>query len=360
MWPRTPLTDKLGITYPILLAPMAGGPSTPALVASVSNAGGLGSFGAGYAKPDQIRAAVREIQRLTDRPFSVNLFIPAGQQASPPPEDLSRAEAMIRPYYEELGLAAPPLAELPSLPPFAEQLAAVIEERVPVFSFTSGLLPAEHARELKARGVILAGNATTVREALLVAECGADIVIGQGSEAGGHRGTFATAPERGLIGTMALIPQLADRVGVPVVAAGGIMDGRGIVAALALGAAGVQMGTAFLRCAESGAHPRYKEAVAAGADEDATALTRAFSGRLARSRRNRFVEEIAARGGPPVGYPEQHALTVGLRQAAAARDRPELMSLWSGQGAPRNATGGAAELIAELAAEVERVIERLR
>jgi nitronate monooxygenase len=354
MWPKA-LLERLGIRHPIVQAPMAGGPSTPELVAAVSGAGALGSYGGGYLEPAAIRAAVRRIRELTDRPFALNLFVPEARPG-PSADDVERARAALAPFRTELGLAAPPPA---SPPAFDAQLAVAIEERVPVFSFTFGALPAERVRELHAARMAVIGTATTVKEALLLDKTGVDAIVGQGSEAGGHRGTFAGPEEEGLVGTLALLPQLVDRVSVPVIAAGGIMDGRGIVAALALGAAGVQMGTAFLASTESGAHPRHKAAVLARSDDDRTALTRAFSGRLARGFRNRFMVEIEA-AGAILPYPAQNALTADIRRAAAAQDRPEFLSLWAGQAAPLSVSKGAAEIVDDLVTQTKAVLKRLR
>lgn len=360
MWSKTALTEKLGITYPIIQAPMAGGTDTPSLVAAVSMAGGLGSIGAAYSSPEQIRALIKEVRRLCDRPFAVNLFIPgATKPAAATAEELERVSAALKPFREELGVSIAPEAAPPS-PSFEEQLAVVLEERVPVFSFTSGALAGERVRELKARGVVVLGTATTVREGVILAESGVDGIIGQGSEAGGHRASFASPVERSLIGTMALVPRLVDRVGIPVIAAGGVMDGRGIVAAIALGAAAVQMGSAFVSTTESGAPQGYKDALLRGGDDDVTTLTSAYSGRPARGRRNRFMDEMERRPDAILAYPLQSGLTRDIRQAAAKKDVPDLMPLWAGQGPARRVERSAAELIVELVREAEEVVSRLR
>jgi nitronate monooxygenase len=357
MWPKTPLTTLLGIEYPIIQAPMAGGPSTPELVAAVSEAGGLGSLGMAYLQPEAIREAIHAVRRLTSRPFNVNLFTldppaPVGEA------ELARARALLAPYRAELGLqpdAAPPPASLPSL---EAQLAVILEERVPVFSFTFGIPTPDVLRRVRESGAVILGTATTVVEGQRLAEAGVDAVVAQGSEAGAHRGTFAGSFEGALVGTLALVPQLVDAVTVPVVAAGGIMDGRGVAAALALGAVGVQMGTAFLACPESGASPAHKAAVLA-ATEDATIITRAFSGRPARGLVNRFAEEMAAHAGEIAPFPVQNALTRDIRQAAARQNRPELLSLWSGQ-TPRLATDRpAAEIVRAVVEQTAQVIAGL-
>ena len=256
-WPRI-LADRIGVEYPVFQAPMAGGPSTPELTAAVSNAGGLGAMGAGYVSADALREAIRATRALTSRPFCMNLFAPEPPAASPAPEDVARAQAALAPFRTEVGLAA---AVAPSAAqPFRDQLRVVLEERVPVFSFTFGALAPEDVAALARNGAVVMGTATNVREARALEATGVHAVVAQGGEAGGHRGTFLGPVEGGLAGTMALVPQLVDAVRVPVVAAGGIMDGRGIAAAFALGASAAALGTAFLASPESGASRPYKEA----------------------------------------------------------------------------------------------------
>ena len=353
-WPRA-LADRLGIESSIIQAPMAGGPSTPELVAAVSSAGGLGSFAGGYLAPEAIREAIRRIRALTSRPFAVNLFAPEPPRPPPGADEIERARRALAPFRAEVGLAE---AAAPGPPtPFAEQLRVVVEERVPVFSFTFGALAAEDVAALARAGVAVMGTATTAREARALEAAGVHAVVAQGAEAGGHRGTFLGPPERGLAGTLALVPQLVDAVALPVVAAGGIMDGRGIAAALALGAKGVSLGTAFLACPESGASRPHKDALLSRADDDATTLTRAFSGKLARGLRNRFTEQMA--GAPVLPYPLQHAMTVELRREAAKAGKADLLSLWAGQGAPLARARGAGDLVRDLVRETEEAVARL-
>lgn len=357
VWPDNPLLKRLSIEHPVIQAPMAGGPSTPELVAAVSNAGALGSWGGGYLGPGAIREAIRQIRRLTDRPFAVNLFAPEPPGTSPSAEEVAAAGAALEPFRRELGLPAP---QRPGpRPGFGDQLEVVLEERVPVFSFTFGAIPAESVRRLRERGTFVMGTATTPREAAELERAGVDAVVAQGSEAGGHRGAFGGPPEAALIGTLALVPQVMDRVGLPVVAAGGIMDGRGLAAVLALGAAAAQMGTAFLATPESGASPAYKEAVLAPGEEDRTVLTRAFTGRLARGIGNRLVVEVE-RAGAILPFPYQGALTQDIRQAAARGRRAELLSLFAGQGVPLATSRGAREVVEATVTQAREVLRRLR
>jgi len=324
---------------------MAGGITTPELVAAVSNSGGLGSLGAGYMTPEDLRRAINAIRERTGAPFAVNLFIPEPVPVNA--ERIAQANALLHPYRQELGLStqSPPIDNLPD---FTEQLAVILEERVPVLSFTFGVLKGEALEAVKQQGIVTIGTATHLLEAIILEESGIDVVVAQGLEAGGHRGTFLGAQEQGLVGTMALLPLLANHIRIPFVAAGGIMDGRGIAAALALGAAGAQMGTAFLACPESGAHAKYKEILCEGT-EITTVLTRAFSGKLARGLKNRFTQEMAGHDAELPLYPIQHALTLGLRQAAARQERTEFMALWAGQGCPLCTGRSAAELVGEWA-----------
>ena len=352
---NTRVTKDLDIEHPIVQAPMAGGPSTPELVAAVSNAGGLGSLGAAYLPPETLREQVREIRNLTERPFGVNLFVPSAFEADP--ERIKHANALLGPYRKELGIEAP--EKVSSFEEsFEDQLEIVFKERVPVFSFTFGSLKPELVERLKQNGTTVVGTATTVREGLRLEKDGVDVVVAQGSEAGGHRGTFLGDFRDALIGTMALVPQMVDALSVPVVASGGIMDGRGLAAALVLGAEAAQMGTAFLACEESGAHPEFKRAVLEAA-EDETAITRAFSGRAARGVKNRFLIEVGEHEEELPLFPVQNTLTKDIRAAAQKQDRPEFMSLWSGQATRLARPTSAAELVRSVVEGAEVVLREL-
>ena len=344
---------RLNLKAPIIQAPMAGGGDTPALVAAVSNAGGLGSIGATYSTPAQIHELSRAVRSLTTRPFAINLFAPVS--SDDPAGQVDAALARLAPYYDELGVEMP--RQLP--PPawtFDEQFAAALESGATVFSFTFGLLPAAAMAAARARMFVM-GTATTVAEAVALARSGVDAVVAQGSEAGGHRGSFAVPFDQAMVGTMALVPQVVDAVELPVVASGGIMDGRGIAAALALGAAAAQLGTAFLTSEEAGVADAYKEAILA-AGEHETRITRAFSGRPARGIVNRFMSEIDA-SGTALPFPYQNALTRPLRQAAAKQGRADMLSLWAGQGVRLARRGPAADLVARLVQEFDATIGRI-
>jgi nitronate monooxygenase len=350
-WPSTELTERFGLRFPIVQAPMAGATS-PALVAAVSNAGGLGSLGGALMAPDDLRQAIRDIRRLTDRPFNVNLFA-WSDPTEPDPAIVEAVEAALAPYRDRLGVAADATLALPPSPRalLERQLAVVCEETVPVFSFTFGIPPLDDVRRT---GAVIAGTATTVAEAVVLEEAGVDVIVAQGAEAGGHRGSFLAPFSESMIGGLALIPQIVDRVRVPVVASGGIMDGRGIAAALALGAQGVQMGTAFLGCPESTAHPLHRAALRQSADID-TCVTAVFSGRPARARRTQLIVDLETRLPVALDFPLQYGRTGPIHYAAAGKGDGELMFLLAGQAAGLTRSLGAAELVEALARETEAV-----
>jgi len=355
MTASTALMRRLAMRHPIIQAPLAGGGDTPALVAAVSEAGGLGFIGAAYLSSEQIAEAGRAVRAKTQRPFGINLFAPG---KPPSASDSARACAAVAPYFAELGLPAPTAPALPK-DGFEVQLAAALNVGASAFSFTFGRIPAEAIARLKARNCLVMGTATTVAEAQTLERDGVDAVIAQGSEAGGHRGTFAGDFEASMIGTIALVPQVVDAVRVPVVASGGIMDGRGVAAALALGAQATQLGTVFLTSDESGVPEAYKAAIFAARPEG-TRLTRAFSGRPARGIVNRFMTEVEAVGGGAIlPFPLQNALTRPLRAAANKAGRAEFLSLWAGQGLGLARRESAAAVVARLAAETEAVVRRL-
>ncbi|WP_371879498.1 NAD(P)H-dependent flavin oxidoreductase [Nannocystis punicea] len=322
---------------------MAGGPDTPELAAAVSNAGGLGSLGCAYMTEAQIEAAAVKLRTLTSQPFALNLFVRA--DAPSDPSAAARVSPILGEFRRELGLPAEPPPGPPT-PQFEDQLEAVLRARPAVFSFTFGAPTREQIKALHARSIAVIGTATTVEEAVVLASLDVDAVCAQGSEAGGHRGTFLGSFEEALIGTITLVPQIAARVKVPVIAAGGIMDGRAIRAMLGLGASAVQLGTAFMTCPEAGTSEAHRAALATAWR---TVVTRAFSGRPARGVRNRFCEAFAAVEAAP--FPQQQRLTRDIRAAAAAQGRADIMQLWAGQGAPLGRAMPAATLVELLVRE---------
>jgi nitronate monooxygenase len=347
---------KYRLSIPVVLAPMGGDPSTPELVAAVCNAGGLGSLAAAYSSAERIQQDIAVVRKLTARPFAVNLFSPQAQL--PLNGGVNAVADFLRPYHERLGLKAPELPQKP-IEDFDEQLDAVCKANPPIVSFTFGLLPPKASDRLKAQGTYLMGTATTVEEARQLEQADVDAVIAQGSEAGAHRGTFAVPAEEALIGTMALIPQVVDALRIPVIASGGVMDGRGIVAALVLGASAVQMGTAFLACKEAGTSAVYREALTRGRG-DATTLTRAFSGRMARGLNNEFIEKWNLSGLEHLPYPWQNAFTQPMRRAAASAKQSGLLSLWAGQGLGMLRETTALQLMTELGEEIKQAWSKLK
>ncbi|MED3574053.1 NAD(P)H-dependent flavin oxidoreductase [Cytobacillus praedii] len=345
---RNELTEMLNIPYPIFQAPMAGGITTPELISETSNCGGLGNLGAGYMSSEEIKEAIKQIRKLTDKPFGVNLFIPNEREDPIDKKELTAMTDLLNQYGNELGVEVPNGNQLKNYKTLYEnQIEEVLRARVPVASFTFGIPNKEVMTELKKNRTVIVGTATNVKEARELEESGVDIIVAQGSEAGGHRGTFQEE-DSGLIGSMALIPQVADAVHTPVVAAGGIMDARGYAAAMALGAKGVQLGTAFLTCKESGAAEIYKQTLL-NSTEEQTTFTKAFSGKLARGIGNRFIHEMADQRSMP--FPLQNDLTASIRKKAAMLKQPEFMSLWAGQGVRMVKETTVKQLMEELLAE---------
>lgn len=338
------LTKRLGLEHPVVLAPLGGESASAKLVAAVSEAGGLGILGAAYMTPARITEVIAEIRALTARPFGVNLFCPQPWQ-----RDAGREAAFVGQlarYHAELGIDAPQMPERFE-EDFESQFAAVRAASVPVFSFTFGDLGAERIEALQDEGIEVWGTATQVREAVHLADLGVDAIVAQGAEAGAHRGTFMGSRDEGLVGTMALVPQVADAVDVPVIAAGGIADARGVRAAQALGASAAAAGTVFLLADECPISAAYREALQQGQDHE-TVLTRAFSGRWARGLDNRFMREYA--GAELPDFPIPNALTRPLRQAAGKAGRSEFLSLWAGQSVALAECAPAAQIVKKLAA----------
>lgn len=336
---------RFGLRWPIVQAPMAGGPTTPELIIAVGAAGGLGSLGAALMPPSEIRDAAAAIRSRANTPFAINLFVLP--PANPEPGVVARANERLVRLHTEVGL--PP----PSVPAnwgasLEHQIDAVLDVAPPVVSTHFGPPPPRLVAGCRARGISIFATATTADEAAHLEDCGIDAVVAQGAEAGGHRGSFLASAEAPAIGTIALVPSIVDRVRIPVIAAGGIMDGRGIRAALALGASAVQMGTAFLACPEAGTHPLHKAALATA---DGTMVTRGVTGRHARGLRNRLLETLDADAEAAPDYPIQNVLSAVLRTAAARGGRDDLMAMWAGQGHRLARSEPARDLVARWVAE---------
>ncbi|MGO4536001.1 NAD(P)H-dependent flavin oxidoreductase [Leifsonia sp. 2MCAF36] len=348
------LRRLLGIETPIVLGPF-GGMSSVALTAAVSEAGGLGSFGLYGLGPDRIASVGAELRDRTARPFALNLWLPfQGPGERAPGDDFDRAEfdravAGLTDLFEEVGVA-PPEWPVSPLPDFDVQLEAALAAGPAALSFVFGVPPAEVVEQAHRHGISVIGAATTVPEAVALEAGDVDAIVASGLEAAGHRPSFLADPEDSLVGGLALIPQVVDAVSLPVIAAGGIADRRGVAAAFALGADGVQVGSAFLATRQSAAPEVHRERIRS-ADAHDTVLTRAMSGRPARGLRNEAVRAIEEQGGR-ASFPLQNILTGVFRRRAAELGRPELLSLWMGQAAGLSRSDEALDVFAELAAGV--------
>jgi len=353
-WNRNRLTAKLGIEYPIIQGPF-GGFSSQKLTAAVSNFGGLGSFGAHSLAPEAIKEVIAEIRSLTSKPFAMNLWVSmedGGARASDE-NAFNRSLAPLAVHLAALG--APRPAYKPYSPTrFEDQTRVLLDANIPAFSFIFGIPPREILEECRAKRIVTIGTATTPDEAAALQEAGVDAIAASGFEAGGHRGSFLRAAEDSLTGTLSLVPQVVDIVDVPVIAAGGIGDARGIIAALALGAEAVQMGTVFLTCEESGASRPHREALL-GRNGGQTALTKGFTGRLARGIHNRLMEELNRKEIEILPYPLQRGLVRNLSIAAEAAGRSDLLPMWAGQSANLATCTDVSDFLTSLVREVSEI-----
>ncbi len=354
MWKKTPFTKKAKCKLPIIQAPMALA-TTPELVAAVSNEGAIGSYGAALDTPEEIRKNIHKIRELTDQPFNVNLFTPLN-----PSRDEKKIHAMnqiLQGYRDELGVEAPTIPKkIPSK--FDEKMQVILEEKPAIFSFTFGSLDLNYTDRLREEGILICGSATTVEEGIYLEKNGVDMITAQGFEAGGHRATFLHPIKDALIGNFALIPQLTDHASVPVIAAGAIMDARGMLAALILGASAVQMGTAFLTTHESPISREYKNAILK-ASSSSTTLTRSFTGKSARAIRNRFVDEMDSFEELTCDFPIQGRLTAPIRKKASEKKKEDLLSLWCGQAPNLSQDISTSHLIINLVINMDDLVKIL-
>lgn len=348
---ETDICRLLGMEYPIIQAGMAGGPTTADLVVAVSEAGGLGSLGAAYLEPTVLRKTIKEIQSRTQKPFAVNIF------AENSKDDFTRVQEVqkvLRPFRQELKINE--LESSFSSPEWSrEQFDICVEEGVPIISTAFGSLSPSQIHTAKQHNLKTITMVTTVEEALKAEREGVDAVVAQGSEAGGHRSTFSleSHPGGALVGLMSLLPQIVDAVRIPVIAAGGIADGRGLAASIVLGAGAVQIGTRFLCALEAGTHPAHKQAIFES-NEESTVVTKAFSGRPARGIRNRFIREFEESGCLPLPFPSQNTITKDIRAAASRNGDPQFMSLWAGQSTRMlNSEEAAAEIVMSIMTEAQ-------
>ncbi|WP_363549427.1 nitronate monooxygenase [Caldifermentibacillus hisashii] len=355
MWNKTEVTNKLSIKFPIIQAGMAGGITTSELVAAVSNAGGLGMIGAGYMTPEELESNIQKVRDLTSKSFGVNLFVP--EKPDVLQEEIESANQLLEPIRQMLGIEKKNDVPQIDTAVFEEQIQIVLKYEVPVCSFTFGIPQREIIDKLNNYGIITIGTATTVKEAIMNEAAGMNMIVVQGSEAGGHRGSFAESFDHSMIGTMALIPQVSDQVSIPIIAAGGITDGRGVLASLVLGAKAVQMGTAFVTCKESGANELHKKAILNATEEQAV-ITGAFSGKPARGLNNAFIKKMKEHETIFPAYPIQNMLTQDIRSEAAKQKNKEFMALWCGQNPRLSKNLHAAELIEMITNQVETIINK--
>jgi nitronate monooxygenase len=353
-WNQNRLTAKLGIDYPIIQGPL-GGLSSQRLTAAVSNFGGLGSFGAHGLAPAEIKDVIAQIRSLTDKPFAMNLWVSMEDEGARTSDEsaFSRSLAPLAVHLDALG-APRPVYKPYSPTRFEDQARVLLDSNVPIFSFIYGIPPTDILEECRAQGVVTIGAATTTDEAAALRDAGVDAVVASGFEAGGHRGSFLRPAEDSLTGALSLVPQIVDIVDAPVIAAGGVGDARGVIAALALGAEAVQMGTVFLACEESGASLLHRQALL-GRNAGHTALTKGFTGRLARGIHNRLMEELNRKGTEILPYPLQRGLVRNLSVPAEAAGRSDLLPLWAGQSANLSACVDVSAFLNSLVEEVSEI-----
>src|SRR5258708_17256 len=355
-WNEDRFTTKLGIDYPIIQGPL-GGLSSQELTAAVSNFGGLGSFGAHGLTPEAIKDVIAQIRSLTSKPFAMNLWVSTEDEGSRNSDESAFNRSLAPLAVDIAALGAPrPEYEPYSWIRFEDQARVLLDEKVPVFSFIYGIPPREILEECRAKHIVTIGTATTPEEAAALQEAGVDAIVASGFEAGGHRGSFLRAAEDSLTGTFSLVPQIADTVNVPVIAAGGIADARGVVAAMVLGAEAVQMGTVFLACEESGASPIHRQ-VLRGKKAGHTALTKGFSGRLARGIHNRLLEELNQAETLVLPYPLQRKLVRNLAIPAEAAGRSDLLPLWAGQSANLSTCTDVSAFLTSLVEKISEIGE---
>jgi nitronate monooxygenase len=341
----TTLSQSLELKYPLIVAPMAGGPSSVDLVVASSESGALGSIGGAYLSPQALDQFLQEVKSKTQKPICVNLFVPS-QLTQVDKTKLDLAIRRTEKFRKELSIPTPPLT-----PPFEEnfenQLEIILHHKPKVFSFVFGLLERPFIQALKKAGIYIVGTATSPSEALALEESGVDAVVAQGIEAGGHRGIFDPNAEDPQIKTLDLIQQIKAQSRIPIIAAGGIMTAQDIQEALKAGAQAAQMGTAFLATKEAGSSSPYRQALLQNPDRQ-TKTTRAFSGRLARGLVNRFMIDLDAHPEAILPFPAQNKFTRDLRTSSAQQGSPDFLSLWSGSGKGDLWTGSAGELISKL------------
>jgi len=354
MWNKTRVTELLDVEYPIVLGPFGGGLSTVELTAAVSNAGGLGGYGAYTINASEIYEIDKQIKTKTNKPYNLNLWVSDTDAVNGEVTDEQYEQTVkaFKPYFDEAGIPVPP-KPAPFKTRFENQLQAVLDIRPKVFSFMFGTLPADILEECRKRGIKTLGAATTLDEAIALEATGVDMIIASGFEAGGHRPSFLESAEASTTGTFVLVQLMREKIKTPIIAAGGIATGRGIAAALTLGAEAAQIGTAFLACDESGALPVHREALFSEAARHTT-LSRAFTGRLGRGITSRIAREMTGREKQILPFPLQTTFMSSLRKAAIDQQKHDMVLYWGGQIAPilkhHKASGLMRSLIEETSA----------
>jgi nitronate monooxygenase len=360
MWKNNKISQIIGIDYPILQGPFGGNLSSVELLSCVSNAGGLGGYGAYSLEPDEIVQLDKQIRAATDKPYNINLWVSDTDSVDGgiTPAEFEKAKLIFQPYFEEVGIPLPEKA--PTFKSrFAGQAEVILHLRPKVFSFIFGIPDADILEQCRKFGIITLGGATTLDEAIALEQAGVDMIVASGFEAGGHRPSFLATAESSVTGTFVLVQLIKEKVKIPVIAAGGIANGKAVAACLALGAEGVQVGTAFLACKESNASKIHRKLLFSDAANN-TALSRAFTGRLGRGIANRIAKEVAGRDKDFLPFPLQLQFMSKLREAAFNQERWDLILFWAGQIAPTLKHNSAKVLMESLIKETDAYYNDLK
>jgi nitronate monooxygenase len=357
MWYNTKVTELLGIDYPIMQGPFGGGLSSAELVATVSNSGGLGGYGAYTLSPQEIFELNIQIKAATNKPYNINLWVsdtdaPDGTVTD---EQYEQAIKIFKPYFDEVGIAIPE-KPAPFSTRFENQLQVILDIRPELFSFVFGIPSADILEQCRKSGIKTAGAATTLDEAIALENAGVDMIIASGFEAGGHRPSFLAPAEQSITGTFVLLQLIKEKVKTPIIAAGGIANGRGIAAALTLGADATQIGTAFLACDESGALPLHRQMLFSDAAKYTT-LSRAFTGRLGRGVTSQLAKDLSGKEKQFLPFPLQTTFMSSLRKAALDQQKWDMVLFWSGQIAPVLKHTKATELMQSLIVETRKIVK---
>jgi len=360
MWYQTKASEILGIQYPILQGPFGGNLSSVRLVSTVSNSGGLGGYGAYTLSPQEIIVVDQQIKAATDKPYNINLWVSDTDTSdgSVSDEQFKQVQALFKPYFDELGIALPE-KPAPFKSRFENQVEVILHQKPPVFSFMFGIPAADILEQCRRLGIITAGAATTLDEAIALESAGVDLIIASGFESGGHRPSFLAPAESSTTGTFVLVQLIKEKVKTPVIAAGGIANGKGVAAALALGADAVQIGTAFLATDESNATAIHRQMLFSDAAKDTT-LSRAFTGRLGRGITSRIAKDLVNKEKGILPFPLQTQFMSHLRKAAIEQEKWDMILFWSGQIAPVLKYKKAGELMKSILEETTACFDRLK